>query len=85
MASGQVFIQPKCARHRARDLRNFERMCESRPVMIALVRDKNLRFLFQSAKRGRVNNPVTIALKWRSCADCGSSMKRPREASHMVA
>jgi hypothetical protein len=47
-------------------LRDFERVGESIPKMVAVTRDENLRFAFQSPKRFRMNNSRVIALKFRS-------------------
>ncbi len=41
-------------------------MGETGAKMIALMRYKNLSFLLQTAKGGRMNNTVTIALEGRS-------------------
>jgi hypothetical protein len=58
---GEVFIQAQGARKRPGDLRNFERMRESRTVVVTFVIDEYLRFMGQPAERSRVDNPVAIA------------------------
>ena len=63
---GEVFIKTERSRHAAGDLGDFQRMCESGAVMIALVGHENLCFLLQAAKGGRVNDAVAIPLKRRT-------------------
>jgi hypothetical protein len=58
---GEVFIQAQGARKRPGDLHNFERMRESRTVVVTFVIDEHLRFMGQPAERSRVDNPVAIA------------------------
>ena len=58
----QRLIQPQRFCDRARYLRYFQRVRQARPVMVALRRQKNLRFLFQTPERFAVQNTVAIAL-----------------------
>ncbi len=60
---GQILVKPELARDRARDLRDLERMRQPRAIMIALVRQKNLRLVSQTPKGGRMQNPVAVALE----------------------
>lgn len=41
-------------------------MCHARPEVITFVIDEDLRFVFQLAEGGRMQNPVPVALKRRS-------------------
>ena len=58
----QRLIQPQRFCDRARYLRYFQRVRQARPVMVALRRQKNLRFLFQTPERFAVQNTVAIYL-----------------------
>src|SRR5262249_43126198 len=60
---GQIFVKPQPPRQRARDLRDFKRVGEPRPVMIALVENENLGFVLQSAEGGGMDDAVAIAAK----------------------
>ncbi len=71
----KILVQPQFARHRPRDLRNFQTVRQARPVMIALVMDKNLRLVFQAAKRRRMHDPVAVALKHRAGGAFGFRMQ----------
>jgi len=82
---GEILIDAKAAGHRARDLRDLERMGEARAVMIAFMGDENLRFLFQAAEPGRMDDPVAIALKRRAGGRFSLLMEAPPEFSHSVA
>ena len=65
----QIFVQAQCARDGAGDLRHLQRVREPRAIVIAKRRDKDLRFMFQPAKRLGVQDAVAVALKagahWR--------------------
>lgn len=62
----QIFIQRQRPRHRARNLRDFEGVRQTRAEMITVGDEKNLPFVFEPAKRPRVNNAIAIALKRRA-------------------
>src|SRR5262245_19759508 len=48
---GEVLVEPKDARDRARDLRNFQAMGQPRAVVVAFVKNKNLRLVGETSKR----------------------------------
>jgi hypothetical protein len=47
---GQILIETKRSRYRARDLRHFERMRQSGSIMVTFRVQKNLRLMFQTPK-----------------------------------
>ena len=57
----QVGIEIERARHRARDLRHFDRVREPVAEMIGETHGENLRFRFQAAKRARMDHAVAVA------------------------
>ena len=59
----QILVCAEGARERPADLRDFERMRQARPVIIALVVDENLRFIFKPSERCGVDDAVFIALE----------------------
>ena len=63
---GQFFVQPQHLRDGPRDLRHFERVCQTRAVVIASRREEHLRLVLQSPEGLRVNDAVAIALKCRA-------------------
>lgn len=63
---GEIFVETQHTRDGARDLRHFERMGKPRPVIVALVIDKNLRLVFETAEGARMDDPVPVPLKGRS-------------------
>ncbi len=60
---GQLRIQPKRSRNRARHLRHFDRMGQAGAVIIALMFDKDLGFMLEPPKGRSVDDPVTIPLE----------------------
>jgi len=50
---GEVLVQVECARDRARDLRDLDRVREARPVVVALGRDEDLRLVLEAAEGAR--------------------------------
>jgi NhaP-type Na+/H+ or K+/H+ antiporter len=60
---GEVFVQPQRPCDGPRDPARLERVCESRPVMVALGRDEHLRLVLQPPKALRMDDPVAIALE----------------------
>ena len=60
---GEVFVETERAADRPRDLRHFEAMGQPRPIVVALVIDKDLRLMGEPPKRGRVDDAVAVALK----------------------
>src|SRR6185295_17444760 len=59
---GEIFIQRQNACQRARDLRDFERVGQSRAVIVAFVVYEDLRLVLEAAKGGRMDNAVPVAL-----------------------
>src|SRR5690348_18129997 len=57
----EVLIEAESAGERARDLYDFQRMGEPRPVVVALVIDEHLRLMREAAEGGRMDDSVTIA------------------------
>ena len=47
---GQIFLHMQYARQGTRNLRDFQRMAQSRAEMIAFIGDENLGLVFQTAK-----------------------------------
>ena len=60
---GQVLIEPQPPGQRSRNLRDLERMGQPSAIMVALVRNKNLGLVPETAKRGGVDDAVAIAPK----------------------
>ena len=61
---GEVVVEPQCAGERARDLRHLDGVGEPGAEMIALVIDENLGLVGEAAERGRVDDPVAVALEF---------------------
>ncbi len=57
---GEVLVQAESARGAAGDLRHLDRMSQARAEMVALVRDEDLRLVFQPAKRARVDDAIAV-------------------------
>src|SRR6185312_16479342 len=57
----QILVEPKRARQRARDLRNFKRVRQARAVMVALMKDEYLRLMGEAPERGGMDDTVAIA------------------------
>ena len=60
---GEVLIQAQRTGDGTRQLANFDRMGEPRPVMIALVRDEDLRLVRETPKGRRVDDAVPVTLE----------------------
>ena len=60
---GQLFVQAQHLGDGARDLRDLERVRETRAVVIAGRRKKDLRLVLQPAKRLGVDDAIAVALK----------------------
>ncbi len=60
---GEFFVKPKGLGERARELRDLDRMGQTRAEVIALVVDEDLRLVREAAKRGRMDDPVAVALE----------------------
>jgi hypothetical protein len=60
---GQVFVEAKRARQRAGDLRDFERVGQACPVVVALGGEEDLRLALEAAEGGRVDDPIAVAFE----------------------
>ena len=60
---GQVLIEPQLPGQSARNLRDLERVGQPSAIMVALVKNKNLGLVLETAKRGGVDDAVAIAPK----------------------
>src|SRR6202012_2507339 len=67
----EILVEPKRAADRARDLRHLERMRQSRPVVIALVIDEDLRLVLQPPEGSRMDDAVAVALEGTARAVLG--------------
>jgi hypothetical protein len=65
MASVSSSCRRRHLRDRPRDLRDFERVREPRPVVIAGRRKEHLRLVLEAAERLGVNDAIAIALERR--------------------
>ena len=63
---GQFLVQAQAAADRAGDVRDFQRMGQARPVMVAFVGDEDLGLVLHPAECRRVNDPVAVALEHRA-------------------
>jgi len=63
---GEILVELERARDRARDLGHLEAVAEPRAVVIALVKDEDLRLVFEAAEGRRVDDAVAIALIGRA-------------------
>src|SRR5208282_5205856 len=59
----KFLVETQCPRYRARNLRGFKGMSQPSAVVIALVIDKDLGFVFEASKRSRMDNAVAVARK----------------------
>jgi hypothetical protein len=62
----QVLVQIERAGHRARDLRDLQRVGQPRAEVVALRRYEHLRLVLQPPERLAVHDPVAIALQRRA-------------------
>jgi hypothetical protein len=63
---GKLLVQPQHLGDRARDLRDLERVGQSRPVMISGRREEDLGLVLQPAERLAVNDAIAVTLKRRA-------------------
>src|ERR1044072_1307625 len=61
---GEVLVQPERARQRPGDLGHFQGVAEARAVVVALMEHENLGLVLETAKGGRVDDPVGIPPEW---------------------
>ena len=59
----EVLIESQRSGDRSRNLRNLQRVRESRAVMVTLGRNKDLRLMLKPPERLRMQNTVAVALK----------------------
>ena len=62
----EILVEAQRPRHRARDLRDLERVRHPRAVVVALGRDEDLRLVLQAAKGLAVHDAVAVALQRRA-------------------
>ena len=78
---GQVLVQPQGARHRARDLRDLERVRQAGAVVVALGRDEHLRLVGKPPERLGVDDAVAVALE---AGAVGTGLHLPQSARRAV-
>ena len=74
---GQILVEPKLPGDRPSDLRDLQRVGQPRAVMIALVRQKDLRLVRQPPESRGVQHAVTVALERASRRARRFVMKTP--------
>ena len=60
---GQILVEAERAGERAGDLGHLERVGQPGAVMVALVVDEHLGLVREPAERGRMDDPVAVALE----------------------
>ncbi len=60
----EILVEPQRARHRAGNLGDFQRVRETGAIQISLVIDEDLGLVDETPERGRVNDPIPVALKF---------------------
>ena len=60
----QIFIEAQAARNGSRDLCDFEAVGEARAKEVPLVIDEYLCLVFKATKRCRMNDTVSVTLKF---------------------
>ena len=78
---GKIGVDSQRARHRARDLRHFQRVREPVAKMVGETHGEDLRLRFEPAKRARVNHAVAVARRSR----CGRDAALPGSAGRATA
>jgi hypothetical protein len=81
---GEVLIETKHARQRPRNLGDFERVGEPCPVVIAFVKNEDLRLVLETAEGGRVDDAVAVATE-RTATFAGRLRMQAPAASGRVA
>src|SRR5207244_9136802 len=61
---GEVLVEAEGARHAPADLRDFDRMSQAHPEMVAVGGDENLSLVAQAAEGDAVDDPVAVALEY---------------------
>ena len=82
---GEIDVEAKRSRDRARDLRDFDGMRQPIAEVVGVAARENLRFCFEAAKGTGVNNAVAIALKVVAVRVRRFRKRRPRECSTCTA
>ena len=62
----EVFVEPQCPRHAARDARRLQRVGHPGAVVVACRIDEDLSLALQAPKRFRMQDPIAIALERRA-------------------
>ena len=73
----QILIERKPPRDSSRNLRHLKSVGQTRSVMVVLRTEENLSLVHQSAEGFAMNNPVPVALKFRSQLRRRYRMKTP--------
>ena len=60
----EILVERQRPRERAGDARDLERVGEAAAVVVAMVAGEDLRLVGQPAERGRMDDPVAVALVW---------------------
>jgi hypothetical protein len=68
---GQRFVEPQGQRHRARDLRYFDGVCDPCAIQVTLMIHEYLCFVDEPAKRVRMDDAIAIALKFAAKSGFG--------------
>ena len=63
---GEILVEPQRAGQRAGDLRHLDRVGQPRAVVVALVRDEDLRLVLEAAEGGGMDDAVAVALERRA-------------------
>ncbi len=58
---GEILVEPKPPRQRARNLCHFEGVREPGAVMVALVEDEDLGLVLEAAERGGMDDAIAVA------------------------
>ena len=86
---GQILVEAQRAGHGPADLRDFDRMGQANPEMIAVGGDEYLRLVAQAAEGDRMDDPVAVALEERRAGPRGprssSAKARPRDCEGCAA
>ena len=81
---GQILVEAQRPGHGPADLRDFDRMGQPDPEMVAVGRDEHLRLVAQAAEGDRMDDPVAVALEERRAARAGPGLPRRRPGRAIV-
>ena len=62
----EILVEAQRSRHRARDLRDLQRVGQPRPVVVALGRHEHLGLVLEPPERLGVDDPIAVALEGRA-------------------